>query len=122
VHLLATHPQWLGEHADAYGSLAAAELSDAVAHGCRSLMLATLALCAGGVALSLAGVAAMLWAVTPQLSTRSIWLLMTTPALPLAVALICLLLRRLQRRDDLFAVLTAQLRADLALLREAGAA
>jgi uncharacterized membrane protein YqjE len=121
VHLLATRPQWLAEHAEAYGELAAAELSDAAAHGLRSLLLAAVALCALGVALTLAGMAAMLWAVTPLVPPASFWLLIATPALPLLVALACLLARRLAQRDDLFAVLVQQLRADLALLRQAGA-
>jgi uncharacterized membrane protein YqjE len=121
VHLLATRPHWLAEHADAYGELAAAELSDAAAYGLRSLLLAAVALCGFGVAAALAGVALMLWAVTPLLPGQSLWLLLATPALPLVVALVCLVLRQSGRRGDLFAVLGHQLRADLALLREAGA-
>jgi uncharacterized membrane protein YqjE len=121
VHLLATRPQWLAEHVDAYGELASAELSDAAAHGLRSLALAAVALCALGVAVTLAGVAVMLWAVTPTLSAPTQWALLITPAAPLLVALVCLVLRRLWHRSDLFALLVQQLQADVALLREGAA-
>lgn len=121
VHLLATRPQWLAEHLDAYGELAAAELSDAAAQGLRSLLLAAVALCALGVAVTLAGVAVMLWVVMSVPSGPTSWALLITPAVPLCVALVCLALRRLWQRGDLFAVLVQQLQADVALLREGGA-
>jgi hypothetical protein len=121
LHLLATRPQWLAEHAGAYGDLAAAELGDAAARSRRAVLLAAVTLSALAVSVTLAGVALMLWAVTPTLPADRAWLLLVTPALPLAVALVSVAVQRLGRRAELFPILRQQLQADLALLREAGA-
>lgn len=120
LHLLATRPQWLAEHAEAYAELAAVELGDAASAGRRSVLLAGAALCAGGVAATLAGVALMLWAVTPGLPTHTAWLLWATPALPASLALLAVLAQRRRRPAERFVELRRQLQADLALLREAG--
>ena len=122
LHLLATRPAWLAEHAEAYADLGAAELADAGTQYSRALLLGALSLCALGVAATLAGVALMLWALTPVLPERAAWLLVATPALPLALALAGLAAQRRARRGPLFLLLRQQLQADLLLMREAGAA
>jgi hypothetical protein len=121
LHLLATRPQWLAEHAEAYAQLAAVELADAAAWGRRTLLLGAAALCAAGVAATLAGVALMLWATTPDLPPRTAWLLWATPSAPLGLAVLALLAQRRRRPAERFAELQRQLQADLALLREAAA-
>lgn len=121
LHLLATRPQWLAEHAEAYAELAAVELGDAASAGRRSLLLGAAALCATCVAATLAGVAVMLWAALPEMPERARWLLWATPALPLGLALLALLAQRLQRPAEHFVDLRRQLQTDLALLRDAGA-
>jgi uncharacterized iron-regulated membrane protein len=63
----------------------------------------------------------MLWAVTPELPSRGGWVLLATPGLPLLLALVCGLTLWRPRRREGFVVLRQQLRADLTLLREAGA-
>lgn len=119
LHLLATRPAWLAEHAEAYADLASAELADATAQCGRALLLGALTLCAAGVAVALAGVALMLWAVTPQLPERAAWVLLATPVLPLGLALAGLAVQRSARRGAMFLVLRQQLQADVLLLREA---
>jgi uncharacterized membrane protein len=121
LRLLATRPQWLAEHAEAYAELAAAEFDDAAASWRRSVGLSALTLCALSVGGALAGVALMLWAVTPVLPERTAWVLLATPAVPLLLALAGVVAQRLARRQALFAVLRQQVQADLLLLREAGA-
>lgn len=122
LHLLATRPQWLAEHAEAYAELAAVEFGDAAAAGRRSVLLGAAALCAGGVAATLAGVALMLWAAMPELPPRTAWLLWATPALPLGLALLAVLAQQRWKPQARFVELRRQLQTDLALLREAGAA
>lgn len=121
LHLLATRPQWLAEHAEAYVELAAVEFGDALARWQRSVLLGSLTLAALAVAATLAGVALMLWAVLPALPPNGPWLLLAVPALALALALTGLVAQRRAGRAELCPVLREQLRADLALLREVGA-
>ena len=120
LHLLATRPQWLAEHAEAYVQLAAVELGDAAAWGRRTVLLGATALCAAGVAATLAGMALLLWAATPELPPRTAWLLWAVPSVPLVVAITATLAQRRGRPEERFVDLRRQLQADLALLREVG--
>jgi len=122
LHLLATRPQWLAEHAEAYAELVAVEFGDAASAGRRSLVLGAAALCAAGVAATLAGVALMLWAALPELPPGTAWLLWATPAVPAGLSVLALLARRKATPAERFVELRRQLQTDLALLREAGAA
>ena len=63
-HLLATRPQLLADHAEAYAELVAVEINRMSATWTRLALLNAMALCSLSVALALAGVALMLWAVT----------------------------------------------------------
>lgn len=122
LHLLATRPQWLADHADAYAELAAADFGDAASDWRRSLLLGAATVCALCVAACLGGVALMLWAVTPVLPPHASWLLWATPALPLALAGAALAAQRWPQRTEPFVMLRQQLQLDMALLREMGAA
>jgi len=121
LHVLATRPLWLAEHAEAYTELAAAELADAAAQGRLAVLRAAVGLCALGVAATLAGVALMLWAVMPAApaSTAATWALWVAPAAPLPVALLAWALQHHARQGTPFAVLRQQWQADMALLRSA---
>ena len=119
IHLLATRPAWLAEHAQAYAELGKAELADAGAQCGRALVLGVLSLCALGVGAILAGVAVMLWAVMPDLTERAGWLLLATPAVPLGLALAGLVALWRVWSGPLFLLLRQQVQADLMLLREA---
>ncbi len=122
IHVLATRPLWLAEHAEAYSELAAAELAEVAAQARHTVLRAAVSLCALGVAATLAGVSLMLWAVTPALQPETAWALWAAPAVPLALAALMWALQMLSRRDSPFALLRQQWQADLALLRGTAAA
>ena len=124
-HLIATQPQLLGDHAQAYGELISAELATQAAALKRRTLFYALALCFLGVAIVLAGVALMLWATlvpVPAPAPTTVWVLALVPAVPAALALACYLLARtrVDADDPAFAELRRQVQADMALLRGMG--
>ena len=118
--LIATRPQLIAAHAEAYAALAAAELGEASTGWQRRLLLGAIALCSAGVAAVLAGVALMLWAVILPTADLARALLIATPLVPALLALGCGLAARGDGRPS-FTVLRQQVKADLRMLREAGA-
>lgn len=117
--LIATRPQLLGAHAEAYAALVAAEFGEASAVWQHKLLLGAVALCSAGVAAVLAGVALMLWALLPLAQARAPWLLVLVPGIPTLIALFCTLAARRQTAAA-FGILRQQLKADLRILHEAG--
>lgn len=124
VHLVATQPQLLADHAEAYGELIAAELAQAALTWKRQLVLLAVAATGLGVAAVLSGVAVMLWPLSPAASAGGAlpWRLLVTPAIPLAVALASLLGALRRRNSEPFEPIGRQVKADLAMLRAAVAA
>ena len=116
LHLLATQPQLLAGHVEAYAELAAAEFGAASTVWKRRAMFNAAALGCLGVAAVLAGVALMLWAVVP--SPEAAWVLLVVPLLPLAMAAICLMLARAPAKAGGFEALRQQIQADMLMLRE----
>ncbi len=116
-HLIATRPQLLVDHAEAYGELAGEELAKLTARWRRRIALTAVALCCVGVAATLGGVALMLWAVTPSANLQFPWALLAVPSLPAAMALICLLVARGGDSPTGIDALREQLSADIAMLR-----
>ena len=119
IRLLATQPELLGDHAQAYGELIGDGLAaQAQALKQRTLLLA-LAICFLGVAAVLTGVSVLLWASAVAAPTLA---LVWVPLTPAILALICLVL--LHRLDSThtaaFAELRRQLQADMAMLRQLG--
>lgn len=123
-HLIATQPQLLGDHAQAYGELVGSELATQAAVLKRRALLSALALCALSVAVGLAGVALMLWATLSPAPQHAAWVLVLVPAVPAVLALVCLQMARHPgtAEDAAFAELRRQLQADMDLLRGMGAA
>lgn len=117
--LIATRPQLLADHAEAYAELVAAEAAHVSATWKRRSLLYALALCCLAVGAVLAGVALMLWAVTPAASILAPWVLIAVPLLPMAVAAGCLLAARSPGDSSGFDNIRQQMKADLAMLREA---
>ena len=122
-HLVATQPQLLGQHAQAYGELLGTELSTQAAFWGRRAILSALAVCFLSVSLVLAGVALMLWTTLVPEPRAALWVLLTVPAAPAATALLCYGLARHRSAADAqaFAELRRQMQADMALLRELNA-
>jgi uncharacterized membrane protein YqjE len=119
LRLALTQPQLLAGHAEAYAELASAEFGEAAGSLKRQALLAAAGLCGLAVAAVLAGVAFLLWAVTPAAQIHAAWALFATPLLPALAGLACLLAARRAARAEAFAAVRRQLRADIAMLREA---
>ena len=120
-HLVATQPELLGQHAQAYGELVSSELSTQAGVWSRRALLMALVLCLLGVTVVLAGVAIMLWATAVQ-EPRSAWVLLAVPGVPAVATVVCYVLARQRSAADAlaFVELRSQIQADLALLREVG--
>jgi len=119
LRLVASQPQLLVDHAEAYAELATVEIGQVSADWTRRVVMNAAGLCGLGVAAVLAGVALMLWAVLPLPGTPASWALIVVPLLPFAAALGCLGLARSRGHGAAFDALRRQVRADLAMLREA---
>lgn len=120
LRLVATQPQLLADHAEAYAGLLGDEIDRSAASFKHRVLLIAVALCSGGVAVVLAGVAVMLWAALPPTAMQAPWALVVAPAVPAGIAIVCALLGRSQPGDR-FAELKQQVAADLAMLREVSA-
>lgn len=118
LRVLASQPRLLADHAEAYVDLLAEETHSAAAAWAHRLWWAALSLCAGAVAGVLAGVAAMLWVVLPQVGSSAAWLLLATPMVPLFLALWALHVSRAAAAGPVFSGMREQLRFDMDMLRE----
>ncbi len=118
LHVIATHPQWLADHAEAYAELVAADVGHVSSAWKRRVLLNAVALCCVGVAAVLAGVALMLWAVVPAAHIETAWALLAAPLLPIVVALWCLVSARTHGAHDAFDNVRRQVKADMVMLRE----
>ena len=118
LRLVATRPQLLADHAEAYRVLVGAELASAAQAWQRRIIFGVLALLLLAVALTLAGVACMLWAVHVPQAASPHWALLAAPLLPLLLAGACLLAARGASSGDGLDQLGQQWRADLRMLRE----
>ena len=121
LRLVATQPQLLADHAEAYASLVSDEIGRSAASLKQRVLLNVVALCLIGVAAVLGGVALMLWATLPPSSMQAPWALIAAPAVPAVVAVVCALFGQRQP-GDAFAELKQQVAADLVMLREVSAA
>lgn len=119
LRLIATRPELLAEHGEAYAELLAEEAGVWRAQWMRRALCGAVALACGVLALTLAGVAGMLWAVTAPENLHAPWALFVVPAVPLVMALGAFGLARAEASSKPFEALRSQLRADIAMLREA---
>lgn len=118
-HLIATRPQLLALHAEAYAELVADEMGQVATVWKRRAMLNVVALSCLGVAAVLAGVSLLLWAVVPATQIQATWALIAVPLFPLAVAAWCLwAARRPAGGGAAFDRIRQQMKADLRMLRE----
>ena len=117
--LITSRPQLLADHAEAYGELVSAEMARVSKAWKTQALLNAAALAGLAVAVMLAGVALMLWAVVPPTSLREPWLLIAVPLLPLAAATGCLMAARRRVEPGAFDSVREHVKADLMMLREA---
>jgi len=118
LRLLASQPGLLADHAEAYVDLLVEEAGSASVAWRRRVWLAALGLCGLAVASVLAGMAVMLWAVTPLVGAGASWVLIATPLVPLALALWSLREARVAVDGPAFGGTRQQLKLDMDLLRE----
>lgn len=122
VRLLATEPHLAAEHVGAYAALIEVEAGQVRRRWLLRVALSLLALCCLGVAVVLAGVALMLWAITPAMSSQAQWALFAAPAVPAVAAVAAGLVARRPSAERAFASIQAQIRADLDMFRDARSA
>ena len=120
-HLIAKRPQLLADHAEAYAGLVAAEIPRVSNAWKRKAILSAVALVGLLVGMTLAGVALMLWAVNPNLIWPAGWPLVAVPLVPIAAALVCVIAAQSASERAAFDDLRIQVKADIAMLREAAA-
>jgi uncharacterized membrane protein YqjE len=118
--LLSLPSGWLADHGRAYGQLAGLELSREWAWWRRGLLLRVLGGLGLFLALGLAGVALMLWAVVPPAQVHAPWMLWLVPLALAVPTLVCLWRAALSRDEPAFGAVRRQLRADMALFRTPG--
>ncbi len=121
LHLIVTQPHLLADHAEAYAELLGDEIGAASARWKMRAALNAMALCGIGVGTVLAGVALMLWAVIPSADIQAPWALIAAPAVPLLMAVICLIVASQQSQASAFENVKKQMKADVAMLREVSA-
>jgi hypothetical protein len=121
LRLIATEPQILGDHVEAYAELVGDEVKKTSSAWSLRIALYLAALALGCVALVLAGVAVMLWATLPPSGFQVPWLLVVVPAAGFVAAIVCVLLARRNPVENAFDNVKKQLSADMAMLREVSA-
>jgi hypothetical protein len=121
LRLIATEPQILGDHVEAYAELVGDEVKKTSSAWSLRIALYLAALALGCVALVLAGVAVMLWAALPPSGFQVPWLLVAVPAAGFVAAIVCVLLARRNPVENAFDNVKKQLSADMAMLREVSA-
>lgn len=121
LRVVATQPQLLVDHAEAYAGLVGEELGKSAARLKRRILLLVLAAFFAAAAILFAGIALMLWAVSAPAQIHASWLLIATPAVPALIAVVCAITGR-SSDGPAFAQLKQQLASDLALMREVSAA
>jgi hypothetical protein len=119
LRLIATHPQLLVDHVEAYADLLAEEIGHVSTAWKRRTLLQAVALCSVAVAAVLAGVAIMLWATVPLAEMHAPWALVAAPLLPIAIAIGCLVAAG-QLTTKNFDNMRQQIKVDMDLLREVG--
>jgi uncharacterized membrane protein YqjE len=130
IRLASAHPHLLADHAQAYWDLVGSETGVAARRLKRRAVLGGLALVCGVLALGLAGVAVMLWAVMPEgrsgqlqpgVQAGAQWLLLAVPLVPALIAAVCAWSASRSSHSASFEQTRRQLAADLAVLRLADA-
>jgi hypothetical protein len=116
--LMVDRPAVITDHVEAYASLAALELSGAVTQLRMRALKTAIALSCAAVSAVLAGVALMLWGVTPPDQLHTPWVLWLAPGLPALVAAWSWWSARAIDETPAFSALRGQVRADIDMLRE----
>lgn len=110
-------PHTLADRAKAYGELILKEWNESRNLWRKRTQLQVMGACSLGVAVTLAGMAAMLWAVTPPTQIHSLWVLIATPMAFVAIGLICLMVAKNHVQPLAFEHTRERFMADMDLLK-----
>jgi cytochrome bd-type quinol oxidase subunit 2 len=121
LRLAATEPHLIGDHVEAYAALVGEEVHKVSTSWATRIGLYVGALFLGALGLVLVGVALLLCASLPSSAYPAPWAMIVVPLVPLAGAVVCLLIARSKRIENGFDTLKKQINADMAMLREVSA-
>ncbi|MGH8795440.1 MAG: hypothetical protein ACREXI_00155 [Caldimonas sp.] len=122
LHLIATRPELLGEHVEAYAELVGSEVDKTSRLWILRIACYAVAALLLTASVVFTGVALMLWAVVPTADMDMPWLLVAVPLVSLLVGAGCLWRARAAPEHRAFETVKQQLGADLAMLREVSSA
>jgi len=117
--LIANRPQLLADHAQAYGELVFSEVGTVSNALARRAILAVVGGILITVAVTLVGFAVMLQAAVPVRVMPAPWVLVVVPLTPVVAGFACLVASRLVTLRNPFDKVWWQLKADVAMFREA---
>ncbi len=120
LHLLATQPSLLAEHAQAYAELISQEFAATTAFAKRQAILYVAMLCLASVSLVFVGMAVLAWAVVPVERMHLPWALVLLPVPTALAAVACMLAARQVGRPRGLGEVARQVKADWVILRQAG--
>jgi hypothetical protein len=121
LKLIATEPEVLGDHVEAYADLVGEEVKKTGSAWAQRFAWYASALGLLAVGLVFVGVAIMLWAALPPSGFQAPWVLVAVPVVTLAGAVACILMARRHPIESAFDNVKKQLSADMAMLREVSA-
>jgi hypothetical protein len=121
LRLLATQPQLLAEHVEAYAQMVGDEVGKTSTMWLRRMVLFVVAAAMAGIGVVMVGVALMLFGVQATSSMPYPWLLIVVPAAFLVAAAICVWIARSQPLHNGLNRVKQQLQADMAMLHEVNA-
>jgi hypothetical protein len=116
--LIASQPQLLADHVEAYSELMAEDLGTASQAWRRRTMLHGICFGLAIVAVMLAGMALLLWGTLPMAAMPAPWVLWAVPGSVAALAAWAGISARAPQEHSSFQSVRAQLAADAAMLRE----
>jgi hypothetical protein len=115
--LIVSDPQLLADHVEAYSELVAEEVGAVTAQWKKRTALDLASLACVFVAVVLAGVAVMLWAVVPVDNMNQPWALLAAPCIPLVLGVWSYFAAKAPVAEHGFKAIREQLAADAAMLR-----
>jgi hypothetical protein len=115
--LIVSDPQLLADHVEAYSELVAEEVGAVTAQWKKRTALHVVSLACLFVAVVLAGVAVMLWAVVPVGNMNQPWALFAAPCIPLILGVWSHFAAKAPVAEHGFKAIREQLAADAAMLR-----
>jgi hypothetical protein len=119
--LIASEPQMLASHVEAYSELVAEEVGAVTSQWKKRAALHAMSLGCALLAVIMVGVALMLWAVVPIDDMNAPWALIVVPGIPVVLAVWSHFAAKAPVAEHGFKAIKEQLAADAAMLRSVSA-